>query len=247
MIVIKQSPVFNIPDEIDAPLWRYISVEKFESLLKEAALYFSRSDLLGDEHEGSTTKPTIEYRKTFYEGASEDVISKGMPQLARDWGRCTFVSCWHNANNESIAMWELYLPKGDGVAIKTSLSRLKQYILDTEREFYLNPVHYLDFDNDSASEANAFIPFFLKRDIYQHEREVRILTATLDDLPAVAAGGMEPQNGLLIPIDIKMFIEKIVISPKANLKDQDKVNHLIDEYDLSDKVAPSILVRSPEF
>ncbi len=34
-----------------------------------------------------------------------------------------FVSCWHENETESEAMWKLYLKSGDGVAIQTTVVR----------------------------------------------------------------------------------------------------------------------------
>ncbi|MBP6961996.1 hypothetical protein KBB49_00465 [Candidatus Saccharibacteria bacterium] len=248
--MINQNKFFNIPGNIDAPLWRYIDTKKLESLLETGCLHFTRSDLLGDEHEGSTTKLTIEERKNFYRGASEHTIKFGFPKLGKDWGKCTYISCWHCSKNESLAMWELYLPiknGSNGVAIKTSISRLKKYIIETERDFYLNPVQYLDYDTDTVSEGNAFIPFFIKRDIHQHEREFRILVANLEDLPAVSAGTKDPIRGIFIPVILDKLIEKIIISPFANPATVIYIERLLKKYHLEEKLEDSTTKRTPEF
>lgn len=44
---------FPEPDRTDRPVWHYMTLVKFISLLDEQALFFCRLDRLGDEYEGS--------------------------------------------------------------------------------------------------------------------------------------------------------------------------------------------------
>lgn len=245
--MIKEHLHLRLPANIDAPLWHYTDINKLRSILEHNALYFCRADLLGDDHEGSTTTPTIEYRKTFYQGATPHFIEHGVVEMAELWTKCTYISCWHNSKNESRDMWKLYAKDKSGVAIKTSISRLKKGILDRESEFCLGFVQYLDYDNDYVSEANAFLPFFYKRDMFMHEREFRIMTSKLDDIGGVQAGTKVPKKGLFIPIDIKTVIEKIVIAPTANTKAIDSVKTLLNKHDMLSRLCTSLTLRRPTF
>jgi len=56
--MIRQSPILSLPENIEAPLWRYISIAKLESLLRTGALYFRRADLFEDPLEGKHSEPT---------------------------------------------------------------------------------------------------------------------------------------------------------------------------------------------
>lgn len=245
--MIKQHLHFNVPETIDVPIWRYISYEKLESLLSTSALYFSRADLLGDNHEGSVPEKTIQHRPVFYEGATKRFIEKGLAEMAEVWRKCTYVSCWHMSENESVAMWKLYLPEGGGVAIKTTISCLKESISDTEREFCLNPISYVDFEKDYASEWNAFAPFFIKRDLFKYEAEFRILTDTLADIGMVQSGQKVPEAGLLISVDIKRLLKKIVISPSASEDKAKMVKNLLSKYGLNEILQVSKVGHKPTF
>ena len=79
--MIKQSNIISIPENIEAPLWRYMSIEKLKSLLKENALYFRRADLFDDPLEGNQSKATLDYRPKFFEGAKDSWINKTMPMI----------------------------------------------------------------------------------------------------------------------------------------------------------------------
>lgn len=245
--MIKQHLNYRIPDEIDAPLWRYFSLDKFKSLVETKSLYFARSDLLGDDHEGSTSEPSIKHRSKFYSGASKHFIEKGVVQIAKDWALCTFVSCWHNNTDESVAMWKLYTPEGEGVAVQAKLSSLKKSIQETEKEFCLGFVKYIDYDNDYISEANAFSPFFHKRSIYAHECEFRILTNRLEDIGAIQAKTKKPEKGVFVPVDVSVLIEGIIISPYATRSFFQQTTKFLKDNELGGKVKDSSTRRKPGF
>lgn len=130
---------------------------------------------MGDEHEGSYSRPSIEYRKIFYEGATQHYLKEGLPEMNKDWRLFTFINCWHVNENESDTMWRLYSNKNKTIAIKSSILLLKKAILDTKHEFCFFPVNYIDYEKDYISQSNAFSPFFYKRSIYSHEKEFRLL------------------------------------------------------------------------
>lgn len=236
-----------IPDNIDAPIWRYLSLEKLKFLLENNALYFTRADLLGDSHEGSYSEPTIKRRPIFYEGAKEHFIKKGLPDIHKMWRLCTYINCWHVNKGESIAMWKLYSKENKNIAIYSSISLLKKSVLDAQKEFCLGFVNYIDYENDYMTEANAFASFFFKRKIYEHEKEFRILTDELEKFNKVSEGEIEPLKGLLIPIDIKLLINKIVISPFSDVDFEHEVTTLLKKYNLLNKLINSLISREPKF
>ena len=46
-------PPFRSRTNLNAVIWRYMAIEKFERLVAERRLYMARADLLGDNHEGN--------------------------------------------------------------------------------------------------------------------------------------------------------------------------------------------------
>ena len=46
-------PLFRLPDDENAAIWRYMDITKLIALLDSSALYFTRTDSLGDPFEGS--------------------------------------------------------------------------------------------------------------------------------------------------------------------------------------------------
>jgi hypothetical protein len=53
---------FEAPTDPSAPIFRYMDLAKFVSLLDTRALFFSRADLLGDAFEGSVTRSSSRRR-----------------------------------------------------------------------------------------------------------------------------------------------------------------------------------------
>lgn len=242
---IKQHLHFNIPDNIDARIWRYMSLEKFIKLINDNALYFCRSDLFEDQHEGSYTTNAREYRKQFYSGATKGWYDTTMPTINENLKKCTFISCWHVNEDENIHMWQSYAEKDKTVAIVSSITNIKKHILDTDTQFLLGLVNYIDYDKDLVSEVNAFAPFFCKRKEFSGEREFRIIKERFIDVNKVIKGEVEMPQGINIPISIPGFIEEIRISPFVS-KDTKK-NFIKDlrKIGLTNKFQESFLNSKP--
>ncbi len=153
----------------DALLWRYMDFAKFVSLLKDSALFFCRADLLGDRYEGAKgllankSKWDQHYLKWFRGvlhnpppgtdfGLSPEELEKraqkfivDLEDLGKDGLRTTFVSCWHESDGESEALWRLYCPPGSaGVAIRTTFAALNMSLGD-DPNTKIGCVRYIDF------------------------------------------------------------------------------------------------------
>ena len=104
----KEHPVFEKPENEDVKIWRYMDFTKFVSLLEKQALFFCRTDKLGDLFEGSYTKVNIERRSAIYKKKLDslpaqlqpfrDVIERepknysGFLKMLR---KHVYVNCWH--------------------------------------------------------------------------------------------------------------------------------------------------------
>ncbi len=239
--MIKQHLHFKIPDNIDKKLWRYISLEKLEFLIRDNALYFCRSDLFDDQHEGSYTAKAKEFRKTFYGEEATGWIENTMPKINFNLKKCTYISCWHVNNDENIHMWQSYVDKGKAIAITTTISKIKNYILDEESSFLLGPIHYIDYQQDLVSEGNAFAPFFCKRKEFASEREFRIVKERMIDIDGIISGSIKMPKGINIPIDTNNLIDEVIISPFSDKHFNQKVRELLTRYKMVNKFKDSIL------
>ena len=143
-----------LPYELPEPtavLWRYMSLAKLLALLKDRSLFFARADKLSDPFEGAKG---IKRRKdlwdehylSFFEEdirnppeghkceLTDDDIAKEARRLLQDLEtggatkrRKTFLSCWHEAEHESEALWRVYGgDAGQAIAVRTTFQKLRQ-------------------------------------------------------------------------------------------------------------------------
>ena len=141
---------YDVPPDTSA-LWRYMDLAKFLFLLRDRSIFFARADHLGDTWEGAKGAQSnkaiwdAHYMRFFQEAirnppdgykcekTDEEIQSEAnrlLEQLQRGGSielRTTYVSCWHENETESEALWRLYCPPTTaGVAIRTTFSDLKR-------------------------------------------------------------------------------------------------------------------------
>ena len=58
-----QHPSFRLPTNKDIPIWRYMDLGKYLTMLDRRSLYFARATLLGDPLEGTPTKLMVVRRE----------------------------------------------------------------------------------------------------------------------------------------------------------------------------------------
>lgn len=231
---LPNHPGFIRPDNPDAHLWRYMDLAKFVALLQTAELYFHRADAFEDALEGSLTF-----------GMQERLRMHGGTESRRKRREHVYINCWHLSERESVAMWSLYGRAGGSVAIRTTYSRLIKILPD---EFDVGLVRYVDFSksDDSFDIRNVFTHFFLKRESFAHEQELRVIGI---DEP----GRIKPSassivgKGLKLSISLGDLVENVFVSPKADPWFGDVVRKLASTYDLAAPVIQSELDATPMF
>lgn len=95
-------------------VWKYMNLDKFNSLLKDKALFFAKPSAFIDPLEGSYSNWDIEQLDEDFE--KPFLPSREEMRKIQDFAA---ISCWHINDYESAGMWDLYLGGKDGVSIKT--------------------------------------------------------------------------------------------------------------------------------
>lgn len=199
-------------------LWRYFTILKFEKLIKDQSIYFSRADKFDDPLEGRTPRGTV---REMYRSSPHFVA--GSVHMVRDMFRGkTYVSCWREDQEESHAMWESYAANATGVALKTTVGRLKSSIT-AEESFVLARVRYLDFDSH-PNVNDVHQQMLIKSLDFQGESEVRLIHLT------DVTGGrldvvMQPkiELGLNLKTNLYDLVEEVVMGANASVSDMEKV------------------------
>lgn len=172
---------FEEPQEQDMKIWRYMDFTKYVSLLDSRSLFFVRADKLEDPFEGSYPMINIQLRR-------EVLAEKGIPEPAgkqlsvghEEIRKLVFINAWHMNDVENAAMWKLYLRTNEGVAIQSTLERLKRsFDSNVEDRVFIGMVKYIEYDKTPIKESNLFHAFLHKRRSFEHERELRAITDCL--------------------------------------------------------------------
>jgi len=199
----KYNPNLSLPENPDTVVWKYLDLSKFLDLLMSQKLFMSRSDKFEDQYEGTFSEPTFEEMKklaadnpeflSYYKTHREKVI----------------VSSWHINEYESFAMWQIFTGNSEGLAIRSTVGRLKNALtVESQFEQHIGKVNYIDYKKEYIPFDDAFFPFLFKRKSFQYEREIRIIS----DLSHT---DLTINDGLKIKVNISELIEKIYIHPKS--------------------------------
>jgi hypothetical protein len=113
-------PIFRDRPSSAAKLWRYLSFAKFAALLQSNLLHFTRADQFDDHFEGAWPLSDLrKWQKIAERGFDVASFTESMKRSR------VAASCWFESPHESAAMWRLYAPGNEGVAISTNFGKLK--------------------------------------------------------------------------------------------------------------------------
>ena len=219
------------PPEDSLKIWRFMDLPKFLSILQSKTLYFARADQFDDPFEGARGNTGDEklYIKALAEALREEMSfdgdNKGVEKSLDDarkiidtWKTIgfdtnhmyqNFISCWHQNEMESDAMWRLYTKDlTQGVAIQSTCGRLRDSFI---REFLrgpitIAPVEYIDYTLPLGLSDN---PSWFKKKAFEHEKEIRAII--MFDYPSEE----KAPKGWPLPIDPDVLIENLYVSPTA--------------------------------
>jgi hypothetical protein len=225
--------------ELDNTVWRYLTFPKFISLITYQALWFSKLNILQDTFEGCLPLHTEKklnannqkYKEQFHADFHSQ-IDNWVSDNVKYGRELEVVSCWFLGEEESRALWEDYVGDGEGVAIKSTIRQLSQFVFAYSEFSSIGKVKYVDFnsyDMDSYEAHQARERAFLKDIKFQHEQEIRIATMSLKTPGCVNMNGTRMKTddysgknmnnfdnaGLYVGTRLNDLIDEIVLSPKT--------------------------------
>ena len=177
-------------------LWRYMTLEKLLQMLYRHGVFFSYPGKLNDPFEGSLPALTIKRLQAL--NFAKDIEHSTKKRYV--------VSCWHEMDHESEAMWRLYAERGSGIAVKTNFESLMESVApgwldDPHPSFMAGRVSYVDYDTEDIPVLNG-MPLFYKRKSFSHEKEVRI---------ACYENENESSSGIFSCVKLEKLIHEIVV------------------------------------
>ncbi len=257
----KEHPDFETPED-DKKIWRYMDFIKFADILDRRKLYFPTADRLGDPFEGSFPKAYIDYfnanlDKIFipetWELIKREQAPKGFSRARRTARKYIAISCWNMQEEESAALWQLFCHSDNGIAIQSTIKRLKNSLKDEKRDIYIGKVKYIDYysqpPSDSLPDDIFPNPFLYKGKSFTFESEVRAVTKLpqlkrTDDFHAKIIPG---HKGYDVTIDPSLLIENVYLSPMSSKWQKKVVESLLSKHGLKKKVCQSDLTKKPVF
>ena len=219
----------TLPEDNDTIVWKYLDLSKFLDMLMSQQLFMSRSDKFEDQYEGTFSEPTFEEIRK---------IAENNPKFLdyyKSHREKVVISSWHINEYESFAMWQIFTKNNEGLAIQSTIGRLKEALRPENRiEQYIGNVNYIDYKKEYIPFDDTFFPFLFKRKSFQYEREVRIISD-------VSAQNISVNEGLKINVDLNQLIEKIYIHPKSENWYKKLVIELVSKLDFKIEIEKSDL------
>ncbi len=233
-------------------VWRYIDITKFLSLLGTHALFFARADRVSEAWEGAYTLENLRRRPDVFgctnRGEESSERLSHLSAFHRSMVLHTFLSCWHLSEIESAGMWQLYAPRGGGMAIQSTFDRLvKSFPNDDDGLFqvHIGTVKYIDYDQDSIPEGNAFAPFLHKRKSFEHEHEVMAIIQPIFPGGEAITDSQPFADGVLAEVDLGVLMDRVFVSPTESQWFFELVGNISAKYCVNAPVHRSDLARDP--
>jgi hypothetical protein len=252
---------FKIPfDDDDARLWRYMSIDKFVSLVVSGTAYFRRLDLLQDQYEGAlSTIGHAAHVAAIAHAVRDDGLAPGggdpysqaylaagsIDELIR---ASIYTNCWTRNPHESWAMWNFF--GQNGVAIGSTIGRVRDAFqrgapLDKSGPVFIGEVQYIDHE---ADDMDWTLPFLYKNYMFDWEREVRVGAFHFPREYSIKGFNQDHKTGLFLPIDPETLIAQVVVAPRSSEEFRAQVQIVMEEQGLAGKPANfSAADRTPEY
>ncbi|MGF6256433.1 hypothetical protein [Ensifer sp. LBL] len=278
-IVTEHPAIVRAPSD-DQIVWRFMSVEKLLSLLTTSSLYFCQLKLLqrDDPFEGHYTSAQIQARARVSSdpaliqaigdeflkrsGAAEsqgfrDNIRRiyspeNLEMIANVIALTSYINCWHLNPHESAALWKIYSAIDAGIAIRTTVGRLKSAIR-ADGDVYLGCVEYVDYFKEMLPDGNAMVPAFRKRVNFSHESELRLYISEMpvkqdnpSDAPQTGDLTKNPP-GINVPCDLPTLIEELVVSPLSPAWFVKAIENVVEHYMGKVPVNRSTILSGPQY
>jgi hypothetical protein len=276
--------VFKVPKNDDQVTWRYLTFTKFVSMIADKKLFFCNQEVLaqGDPFEGALAQPSYihrtwkkpsdlsqKYLLRFGIGESRskkeamNIISKEKERRERiiansfSIRKALYINCWHMNNNESAAMWPIYANRSEGIAIRSSLLRMKESVSAASESIYIGAISYVDYNEHEFSSENGFENCVHKRKSFEFEQEVRMVYWNKNISHLVENGetkGVREHSfventpvpsGTHIACNLDRLIEKVYVSPEAGDWFVRLVETTMRKFRLKQKVHRSSLADRP--
>lgn len=172
--------------------------------------------------------------------------------LAEALFKGTLVSCWYYSAHQSEAMWKLYTDQGKGIAIRTTVGKLRKGLEAAESNprqttIFIGKVKYVDYSDPTLAahdcSIDGHVSPLLKRTSYSHENEVRAFLAPDLDTSNMDSFEIKPY---MASCDVRSMIDAVYVSPYANAPFLNAVTAIVKNFGLTSPVHKSDLLSGAD-
>ncbi len=243
-MIAKKSPFKKLSSHKDQKVWRYIDFTKFCDMLATESLFFARADYFDDIFEGSLTQTSLtnrnlllkEMRKVGFN--KSEFTSKKVSDIFKEQKKKVALNCWHLNDNESAAMWKLYLKSNEGIAIQSTYQNLLKVFSNCKESIHLSVVKYIDYEKEFFDGLHLLKPYGFKRKSFEHEKELRGI---------INSESLINNGGIKIRVGLDQLIENIYVAPNSTTWFTDLVKSVSKKYEYDFDVINSRLDDKPLF
>ncbi len=266
-------PKFFHKLEPDVNLYRYLTFEKFISMIERSALFFCKASVFSDNWEGSYPIGELKYKKeeSYWiekelnktsEQKIDTVVSDNLKYLNAGYENFkdkTFINCWMHSTHESDAMWKLYVGKQEGILVKSSYERLYNALnQNLDLNFMMSRVFYIDYDKDYLYKGVEKF-YEISKEMQMHLESACITDPFLNkrihfehekeyrvilDIPPPEHIKREG-NGIFASISLNTLIEEIILPPNCSDDFEIKIKSVLNEFNISKKLSRSKMEGKP--
>lgn len=227
----------------DSRVWRYLNFTQLMSILERKSIWFSNISNFNDPYEGTIPRKNIQNEiERIADESDTDVdtarLVHEMVLSGNKYNESGLVNCWNKSEYESAALWEQYIEASEGVAISTSVERLKKSIEDNTIDLTFGEVKYINYETERIPDG--ILPtFYHKRKSFQHENEYRIsfLPQSEDGTPV----------GEYVSINVDTLIDKLYLAPTTQSWFSNQVREVLETYDVDCELVQSDINSDPVY
>jgi len=229
----------------DSFIWRYLDFAKFISLLHKQKLFFSKAMNFKDRFEGATTEANINCRMSEIPDIPQDIYESSLEHI-EFMKTHIYANCWQTKETEVNLMWSEYVKDKTGVAIKSNYKNLKESLANNSNiDIFGGSVKYIDYEVEKFNELHSFLYYLHKRKYFADENELRIMILLLPHRINLIPLDDITKHGIFLSVNLEVLIDKIVISPTAELWIKELVESMLHDLNLNKKVELSELNKLP--
>jgi hypothetical protein len=249
----QEKPDIVTPPD-DTVVWRYLSFFAFVEMIQRGKLRFTRADKFKDPLEGTQTDAEISAIRVQFANKDLKLKDVPIPLLANHMAPIlSYVSCWREGDQESMAMWDLYSRGNGTVAVASTIGLIKEVLQQESQLCSMGRVKYIPWATHRDADIDPLSICFRKDSSYEHEAEIRAVIHewSLFDAELTKAKAGDTLSGVFartpggidLTIDLSRFVIGVVVGPEAHSRSEELVMSIVEHYQLPWRVRPSLLLK----